>query len=82
LQTGGAGTILTGTVNVFDDPAFVNPAAWDYHLGIGSMAIDAGLDADVTLDIDDEPRVPTYDIGADEYVVACLRFPIIRRDYP
>jgi len=67
-HTGGAGTILTGTINVYGDPAFVNPAAWDYHLGPGSAAIDAGVDAGVTTDIDGEPRPQGlgYDIGADE----------------
>jgi hypothetical protein len=82
VQTGGAGTIVTGTLNVFDAPAFAAPAAWDYHLGVGSMAIDAGLDAGVGSDIDGEPRVPPYDIGADEYVVTCLRFPLIRLNHP
>jgi hypothetical protein len=82
VHTGGAGTIVTGTLNVFDDPVFVNPAAGDYHLGIGSMAIDAGLDAGITTDIDGEPRIPPHDIGADEYVVTCLWFPIVRLGYP
>jgi hypothetical protein len=68
-DTGGAGTILTGTVNVHGDPAFLDPAAWDYHLGSGSAAIDAGVDAGVTTDVDGDPRpLGGYDIGADEYV--------------
>lgn len=32
LDTGGGGHIVTGTVNVRGDPAFVNPSAWNYHL--------------------------------------------------
>jgi hypothetical protein len=65
---GGAGAIITGTVNVFGDPGFVDPAAGDYHIGPGSAAIDAGLNAGVLMDIDNQPR-PYHapDLGADEY---------------
>lgn len=64
----GEGTIVTGTVNVWGDPDFVNPEAGDYHLGPASAAIDAGIDAGVTTDIDGEPRPIglSYDLGADE----------------
>jgi hypothetical protein len=64
----GAGVIVTGTVNVFGDPDFVDPAAGDYHLGPGSAALDAGLNAGVMMDIDNQPR-PYHapDLGADEY---------------
>jgi uncharacterized repeat protein (TIGR01451 family) len=66
----GDGTIFTGTVNVWGDPAFVDPDAGDYHIAPGSAAIDAGVDAGVTTDIDGEPRPmgTGFDIGADEYV--------------
>jgi len=74
----GGGTILTGTVNVYDHPAFVDPAAWDYHLGDGSAAIDAGVDAGVTSDIDGDRRLWPYDIGADE-VVKRLYLPLVMR---
>jgi hypothetical protein len=62
------GTILTGTVNVWGDPAFLDPDGGDYHIGLGSAAVDAGIDAGVTVDIDGEPRPMGggYDIGADE----------------
>jgi uncharacterized repeat protein (TIGR01451 family) len=68
-HTGGEGTILIGSVNVFDDPAYEDPASWDYHLTAGSAAINSGVDSGVTTDIDGHPRpVDTgYDIGADEY---------------
>jgi hypothetical protein len=71
---GGGGTIVTGTINVWGDPAFVNPDGGDYHIGPGSAAIDVGVDAGVETDIDGEPR-PTgtgHDIGADEFVCVAL----------
>jgi uncharacterized repeat protein (TIGR01451 family) len=66
---------ITGTVFPFDevagDPAFVNPAAgYDYHIGSGSAAIDAGIDdASITDDIDGQtrPHYDGYDLGADEW---------------
>jgi len=68
-DTGGGGSIFTGTVNVYGDPAFVDPASWDYHLTAGSAAIDAGVDAGVMVDIDGDPRPIGLkpDIGADEF---------------
>ena len=65
----GAGTILTGTVNVWDNPDFVDPDNGDYHIGAGSAARDMGVDAGVRDDIDADPRPQEggYDIGADEF---------------
>jgi hypothetical protein len=59
----------TCTNDVIGDPKFVNPAAGDYHIGPDSAAIDAGVNANVTDDIDGGPRPVGigYDIGADEY---------------
>ena len=50
------------------DPAFVDPAAGDYHIQSASAAADAGVDAGVVVDIDGLPRPQGlgYDIGADE----------------
>ena len=63
----GGGTIGT-TVNLWGDPDFVDPDAGDYHIGPNSDAIDQGLDAGVTNDIDYHPRpYQEPDIGADEY---------------
>jgi len=47
------------------DPLF---AADGYHLTAGSAAIDKGLDAEITVDIDGEPRPAGagFDLGADE----------------
>jgi uncharacterized repeat protein (TIGR01451 family) len=70
----GEGTILTGTVNIWGDPAFVAPDAGDYHLKPASAAIDTGLDAGLTADIDGEQRPvgSGYDIGADEFPAALI----------
>jgi uncharacterized repeat protein (TIGR01451 family) len=66
---GGAGTVITGTINLWDDPDFVDPDRGNYHIGPNSAAIDAGEHAGVTVDIDGEPRSAgtAPDIGADEY---------------
>jgi hypothetical protein len=67
----GPGTILTGTVNIWGDPAFVVPDAGDYHIRSGSAAIDAGMNAGVIKDIDGESRPfgRGYDLGADELAI-------------
>jgi uncharacterized repeat protein (TIGR01451 family) len=64
----GAGTIYTGTVNVWGNPAFMNPGAGDFHIGPGSVAVDTGVNAGVSTDMDGDPRPmgAGYDIGADE----------------
>lgn len=82
LDWGGEGTIITGTVNVWGNPAFIDPDAGDYHIGPGSAAIDAGVNAGVNVDIDGEPRPDGfgYDIGADEYMPRSrLYLPIVIR---
>jgi hypothetical protein len=64
----GPGTIFIGGVNVWGDHDFVDPQNGDYHVGPHSAALDAGVDSDVTTDIDGEvrPQGFTFDIGADE----------------
>ncbi len=54
------------------DPAFVDPDAGDYHISPGSAAVDAGVNAGVTDDIDGQPWPSGlgYDIGADELGLA------------
>jgi uncharacterized repeat protein (TIGR01451 family) len=71
---GGTGTVVTGTRNYWDDPAFVNPNARDYHIGLTSAAIDKGVDAHVDDDIDSDPRPMghSYDLGADELRIALI----------
>jgi parallel beta-helix repeat protein len=75
----GAGTILTGTINLWGDPAFADPGAGNYHITFGSAAIDAGVDAGITQDIDGEPRPAGggYDIGADELAHRSLYLPLV-----
>jgi len=78
---GGEGSIVTGTINLWGLPGFVNPAGGDYHLGPGSRAIDSGVDAGVTDDIDGDPRPYRlgYDIGADEFMGWRLYLPLVLR---
>ena len=65
----------------------VNPLTGDpklsatYHLQSGSAAIDAGVDAGVTTDLDGEarPNGAAPDIGADEFVVYDIFLPAIVR---
>ena len=67
-----------GGGNITHDPAFVNPAAGDFHLRCGSPCIDAGtnLSAIITHDLDGHPRpldgngdgIAAFDLGAFEFV--------------
>ena len=65
VATGGDG-FITVTREITGDPAF---APDGYHLTAGSAAIDQGIDAGVTTDIDNQPRPQGIapDLGADEY---------------
>jgi hypothetical protein len=82
------GTLVTGTRNYWAEPAFVDPDAWDYHIGPGSGAVNRGIDVGVSTDIDGDPRpdwcVP--DLGADELLTGtpCRRtyLPLVLRSYP
>jgi hypothetical protein len=83
----GAGTVVTGAVNLWDDPGFVAPDAGDYHIGPGSAALDAGMDAGVRTDVDGEPRpYLAPDLGADEYwppgTIQRIYLPLVLRQAP
>jgi len=75
-------TLFTGTVNIWGDPAFADPDDGDYHIGPGSAAIDAGVNAGVATDIDGDPRPVGmgYDIGADE-APSFIFLPLVLRHY-
>lgn len=61
------------------NPAF---AADGYHLTGDSAAIDQGVNAGVTTDIDGQSRDPIPDLGADEFVgVTPIYLPLIMRQY-
>ncbi len=79
---GGPGTIITHTPNIWGDPAFVDPEGGDYHIGPGSAAINGGVDAGLTTDIDGDPRPfgPLPDLGADE-CVGHIHLPLVVRNY-
>jgi hypothetical protein len=77
---GGAGTIITGTCNYWGDPAFLDPDAGDYHIGPGSAAIDRGVPAGVTTDIDGDSRDAVPDLGADERAGTVIYLPIIMKN--
>jgi len=81
VNWGGVGSIVTGTVNLWGDPGFVDSDGGDYHLGPASAAIDAGVDAGVTTDIDGESRDASPDIGADEYTISEIYLPLVMRNY-
>jgi hypothetical protein len=67
-DTVGNGSIYTGTANYWEDPVFVNAGGGDYHIGLGSAAIDKGILVPVQTDIDRQPRpYQNHDLGADEF---------------
>jgi parallel beta-helix repeat protein len=66
------------------DPDFVDPDYGDYHIGGSSAALDAGVDAGVTTDIDFHPRpYLDPDLGADEYwppgTLTFVHLPLVMR---
>jgi len=77
---------IQGANPLSGDPAVVNPAGGDYHLGPGSAAIDTGAPTLVTTDIDGEPRPDCvlWDIGADEVQSGSpcwrVRLPLVLRN--
>jgi uncharacterized repeat protein (TIGR01451 family) len=62
----GDGTVITGTLNLRQEPGFVDG---DYYLALNSAAIDTGIDTEVSRDVQGQPRphYDGYDLGADEW---------------
>lgn len=60
------------------DPRFVNASQADFHLQSTSPAIDAGINAEISVDFDHilRPQGSGYDIGAYEYVSAPTPAPL------
>lgn len=78
----GDGKVITGSHNYWDDPAFVDPDEMNYHIGVGSAAIDAGVATDVDTDIDgtQRPIGARPDLGADE-VWKRVYLPLVVRSF-
>lgn len=74
VDVDGEGNIVIGTHNYWSAPAFVNADAGDYHIRSTSSAIDQGINAGITTDIDSGPRPAGFgfDLGADERPDAAL----------
>ncbi len=74
-----------GTINTVRDrggwPAFVDPVGGNFHIGLGSAAINEGVAAGVMTDVDGQqrPEGGGYDIGADEYVSVHSYLPLVLR---
>lgn len=80
-DTGGAGSIVTGTLNYTGDPGFVDPANDDYHVVEDALVVDKGIDTWIATDMDGHPRsAGATDIGADEYVeLSYIFLPLVMR---
>ena len=64
----------SGTVSLLDTINLSNvgfaapgPPSFDYHLTASSQAVDRAVGSTSTADVDNEPRLDTPDIGADEF---------------
>jgi predicted outer membrane repeat protein len=63
-----SGSVNSGGHSLVGDPAFVNPAVFNYHLTAASAAINRGVDAGIYVDFEGDPRPQAggFDIGYDE----------------
>jgi hypothetical protein len=72
---------IVGSNALLEDPLFV----YDYHLGAGSPALDAGLDVPwLTVDLDGNPRPRNmaWDLGAFEGPMHQVFLPLVVRNHP
>lgn len=74
---------ISGTNYLDGDPDFIDPPAGDYHIGPSSAAINQGIDAGVTDDIDGgrRPIGSAPDIGADERPGYLVYSPSVTKQY-
>jgi hypothetical protein len=78
---GGCEWCAAGEGNIDVDPLFVDAAADDYHLQVGSPCIDAGTAAGApTADIEGTPRGGDPDMGAYEWSGFRIFLPLILRN--
>lgn len=75
------GSITGGANSITGDPKFVDPTGDNYHIDVGSAAIDAGTNAGVTIDFDGEirPQYGNFDIGYDEFTSERTFLPLVMR---
>jgi hypothetical protein len=70
LDFDGSG-LISATHILTGDPAFMAPESGDYHIGLGSAALDQGISTSLSTDFDNQPRpnpdTGLPDLGADEY---------------
>jgi hypothetical protein len=80
---GGEGTVITGSINIYEDPGFLDASADDYHLAPGSAAIDAGSPTWLWYDFDGglRPVGAGPDIGADELDSLTSYLPLVMRSF-
>jgi predicted outer membrane repeat protein len=81
VHGGSGGWLVFGGHDVHGEPQFAGAAADNYHLRLTSPAIDAGVNAGVTTDIDGQPRPlgAGFDIGFDEVDVRRVWLPLVKR---
>jgi len=80
LLWGNGSDPISGTGVITQAPLFVAPASQDYHIQENSPAVDAGIEAGVSRDVDGDPRISPPDVGADE-VVEKIYLPLVMRSY-
>ncbi len=77
-STDWSGSVSIGSVNLHSDPGFRSSATGDYHLNQSSAAINQGVEAGITTDIDQQarPNGSAPDLGADEWYKLANQAPL------